>query len=250
MKRIFLITITLLCGKILLAQPSPTGEIVSPDRDIREKIVSLAMQNPELEIADFQVKIAQYQLKEAKGWWLNNISFSLNANEFTVKRLSGQKQSDDLRQYPYYPLYNMGVSIPLGGLFSKPAATKAARERVAIAQATRAGKYRQVRATALSVYEDYLTQKELYTLQSQVTENSYNEYLQASQKFRRGEISLEEYNMTETKYNDALKGRITAKSSYNISKIQLEELIGVPIDQVLQDMNPRGDRQSSDSGNQ
>lgn len=227
--------ICMLCHP-LFAQVASQDKVMSTSSNIREKLVELALQNPDLEVADHQVQIAKYNLKEAKGWWASNISLSFNANEFTVKRLEGKNQQEDGRYYPYYPIYNVGMSIPIGGLFSKPAATKAAREKVNMAQAERDSKYREIRASVLTAYENYLSRKRLYTIQSQITESAYNDYLQTKEKFRNGQTTVADYNISSDQYYKALKERIGAENEFNLTRIELETLIGVPVSQVLTDM--------------
>ena len=216
----------------IYAQNSTSKTSAPPALSVQEKLIELAIQNPDLEIADRKVTIAKYQLKEAKGWWLNNISLSFNANDFTVKRLSGKTQANG-QSYPIYPLYNFGLNIPIGGIFSKPAATKAAREQVAIQQAMRNGAYRQIKTSVLSAYQNYLTSKELLTVQSQLTENTYSDYLQAKQKFRNGQISIEDYNSASQLYSTQLISRINAENALKLRVIELESLIGVPLNTVL-----------------
>jgi outer membrane protein TolC len=222
----------------LYSQVEAPGKVAHTNADISERLVELAFQNPDLEIADHQINIAKYHLKEAKGWWASSISLSFNANEFTIKRLTNKESAQPTQPgqyYPYYPFYNVGVNIPIGGFFSKPAATKAAREQVAVAQASRNSKYRQVRAAVLSAYEDYSTSKELLTLQSQLTESSYSDYLQARQKFRNGQIAVDDYNKAMQRYHDQLTNRIAAQHDLDLNKIQLESMIGVPLNNVLYD---------------
>jgi len=217
-----------------LSQEITPGKMQGLNTGVREKLVELALQNPELEIADHQLKIAKYNLSSAKGWWAENFSFSFNANEFSLKSI-GKSGSDNGSYYTVYPLYNMGISVPIGGIFSKPQAVKAARERVAIAQASRSTVYREIRAQVLSAYEDYLSSQELLTIQTQITESSYNEFLQAQQKFSRGQITLDAYNSVSQQYHSEMIARINGQHNFNLNKIKLETLIGVPLSSVLVD---------------
>lgn len=232
MKNIFLAAVGCLLFNPLFAQMNPPDKKMASNPGIAEKLVNLAMQNPQLEIADHEVTIAQYKLKEEKGWWASSIGLSFNANEFTIKRLQNKEPTTG-GYYPYYPFYNIGVSIPIGGIISKPFSVKAAREGVAIAQAQRSSAYRQIRAAVLSAYNDYLSDQELLTIQSQLTESSYNDYLQAKEKFRNGQISIDEYNKGIQNYHDQLAKRISAQHNLNQDKIQLEQLIGQPLDNIL-----------------
>jgi outer membrane protein TolC len=249
MKHFVILSFALALCNPLIAQVNSANNLVSASMDIREKLVTLALQNPDVEVADRRIEIAKYELKEAKGWWFNNISLAFNANDFTVNRLLGKTTQADGRLYPIYPLYNFGLNIPIGGIFSKPAATKAAREQVAIEQASRNSKYRQVRAAVLTAYEDYITNKNLLTVQSQITESTYSNFLQAKEKFRNGQISLDDYGTSARSYHDEVVKRINAEHDFNLSKIQLEELIGEPISNVLTDSGTNQVGTPSDSVN-
>jgi outer membrane protein TolC len=200
--------------------------------NIEERLVTLALQNPDLEVADHEIRAAQYQVKKAKRWWISSFELSSNANEFTVKRLE-KETAPNGQFYPYYPLYNLSVKIPLDGLFTKHFDTKVAKENLAIAQAMRNSKFRQIKAAVLSSYENYQTNQQLLTVQSQITESSYNEFLQAKQKFRNGQISVDDYNKAAQQYHDQLINKIDAEHNFNQVKIQLEALIGVPLSNVL-----------------
>lgn len=233
MKHLFLIIVT-----VLLIFATCHAQVVGPDKmtgvsaGIQEKLVGLAIQNPQLEVADHEVKIAKYNLSAAKGWWAENFSFSFNANEYSLKAI-GKSADNTGRYYTLYPLYNMGINIPIGGIFSKPQAVKAARERVAIAENQRAIQYTAIKSAVLTAYQNYLSNRELYTVQSQLTESAYSDYLQTKQKFRNGEISVDDYNGSVDRYQNALRARISSENTFRLSQIQLEALIGVPLDNVL-----------------
>lgn len=226
---LFIIAAIIYCGS--LHAQGQTNNSNKLSNSIETRLVELALQNPEIEIADHQIQVAKYHLKEVKGWWLNNISLSFNANEFTVKRL--ENKMVDGQSYPYYPLYNFSVNIPIGGIFSKPATVRAARENVAISRATRDSKFRQLRADVLSAYQAYKAGKELYALQSQITEAAYNEYLQIQEQFRNGQVPISEFNNASEVYHEAVKNRISAKHNFELTRITLEALIGKPIGQVV-----------------
>ena len=228
-----LLSCLLLIGSIpIWAQTNAPDKIIGASSSIQNKLVELALQNPELEVADHEVKIAKYNLSAAKGWWAENFSFAFNANEYSLKNI-GKSNNSTGGYYSFYPLYNMSINIPIGGIFSKPQAVKAARERVAISENQRAIQYNQIRTSVLSAYQNYLSSKELYTVESQLTESAYSDYLQSKEKFRNGEISVNDYNVATDRYQNSLKSQINAENSFKVNQIQLEALIGVPLSNVL-----------------
>jgi len=232
MKHFLFLSIFIVIFDIAKAQDATPDNPIGISSSIQDKLVELALQNPELEVADHQVKIANYNLSAAKGWWAENFSFSFNANEYSLKTI-GKSSGNNAQYYTLYPLYNMGINIPIGGIFSKPQAVKAARERLAIAQNQRTIQYRGIKTAVLTAYQNYQSTKELYTVESQLTESAYNEYLQSKEKFRNGNISIADYNVSTDRYQSSLKSQINAENSFKLAQIQLEALIGVPLSNVL-----------------
>lgn len=232
MKQFFLLCFFMFTAFVLQAQVTSPDKMIDATSAIQDRLVELALQNPQLEVADHEVKIAKYNLSAAKGWWAENFSFSFNANEYSLKNI-GKSSDTGPQYYTLYPLYNMGINIPIGGIFSKPQAVKAARERVAIAENQRAIQFTAIKSAVLTAYQNYLSGRELYTVQSQLTESAYSDYLQSKEKFRNGEISVGDYNDAADRYQNALKARINAENSFKLTQIQLEALIGVPLSSVL-----------------
>lgn len=95
MHRLFFLVILLLVGQLTEAQvnrrpgnarpsnPADTGKSLV---DFREKLVQLAMQNPQFEIADRRVSIADYELKRTKTKFLGQVQAMVNYNEYSTLR--------------------------------------------------------------------------------------------------------------------------------------------------------------------
>jgi len=204
--------------------PGDTGRTV----DIREKLVQLAMQNPNYEVADRNVAIANYQLKKAKGSWLGLVGAQGNLNEFSINPPPGQNGG-----LTYYPRYNVGVTLPFDVFSTKRNDIKVARQQVGIAQAQKNERFREIKAEVLTKYEDYLLFKQKLEFQSQIVQDAESVYLQAEKDFSDGIIKQEDYNKAFKNRSQEKTGLAEIVHSYNISKIDLEKLIGVPIESVL-----------------
>src|SRR5687767_6215319 len=98
------ISVTLCCSLVAQNRSSAgrSGNYRDTSRfaDIREKLVQLAMQNPEFEIADRNVSIAQYQLQSAKGDWLSFLQPQVNINPNTLYPPLIDNQQ-------FYPIWNV-----------------------------------------------------------------------------------------------------------------------------------------------
>lgn len=231
-KKLLFMGLLLLNGGLLLAQVGGrrigstyhTNNDTSAVRDIREKLVQLALQNPSFEIADRKVSIATYQLERTKGDWLNVITPNLNLNEFTIKPKTGNQ---------FLPLWNVGITVPLNYYFTNKNNNRIARENLYIAEAEKNERYREVRARVLTRYEDYLMYKEMLELQSRVTTDAFLLWRQRENDFADNAIGIDEYNRVYGLYKEQQDRKLQAQRNLNVAKIDLEAMIGISIDELL-----------------
>ena len=193
--------------------------------DIREKLVQLAMQNPTFEIADRQVNKSLYELKKAKGSWLSPLMATGNINEFSINQ--------DPNVPNFYPRYNFSVTLPLDVFSSKKNDVKIARENLLIAEAEKNQRYREIRAEVLTAYEDYLMYKDILDIQARVTQDQYTTLMTREKDYQDGLINGEEYNKYLANYSEQKSKLTTAVRNLNTSKIVLESMIGIPLEQAL-----------------
>lgn len=233
-KKVLFVSLFLINSLALLAQNPPrrlgstyhTNNDTSQITNIREKLVQLAMQNPNFEIADRKVSIANYQLSKAKGEWLSVIVPSVNLNELTLQPKGSGNQ--------FLPLWNVGVAIPLNFYTQRKNEVKVARENLYIAEAEKNQRYREIRTQVLTKYEDYLMYKDILDLQSRVTQDAYLNYRQKEQDFKDDLIGVDVYNNAFALYKEQQVRKLTDIRNYNVSKLELEQMIGIDIDELLQ----------------
>jgi outer membrane protein TolC len=202
--------------------------------DIREKLVQLALQNPNFEIADRNVNVATYNLRKAKGSWLGLLSASGNLNELSLKKNGGQTTTPgEPTQSLFFPRYNFSLNLPLDFFTAKANDVKAARENVYIAAATKNEQYRQIRKDVLSKYEDYLMHKEKLELQTRLTQSEYTDYKLAEKDFADGLVTPEAFKAAEANYYKQQMQKLDYQRNFSVARLELEQLIGVSIDDVL-----------------
>ncbi|MBC7850585.1 MAG: TolC family protein [Chitinophagaceae bacterium] len=193
--------------------------------DIRERLVQLAMQNPNFEVADRRVSVAHYQLNRAKGEWLSVVVPSINLNPLTIAPKSDGNQ--------FLPLWNVGVAIPLNFYTQRTNEVKIARENIYIAEAEKNERYRDVRLKVLTRYEDYLMYKEMYDLQSRVTADTYLVFRQSETDFADGLIGVDIYNKAFAAYKQQQDGKLKAGRDLKVAELELEYMIGITINEAL-----------------
>lgn len=205
-------------NKIILPEDAKT-------ENFEEKLVRLAWQNnPQNSIIKKDYEIAEYEKSKATWSWLNQIRITGNLNELSINQ--------NLESNILFPRYNFGVTIPLGIFIDNPKEASIARVEVEKADLSINAQKLLIRNQVLKAYQTYLMNEKIFKLRSDITEDEYANFLSIEEKFENGEVSLKDYKAASKSYNLELENRITAKSRYEISKLDLELLIGVPLEEI------------------
>ena len=208
-----------------------TGKIL----DIREKLVSLALQNPTFEIADHNLAIAEYNIRIAKGSWLNTISAQGNLNEYAINPPKASSNGSTTVNFATtYPRYNFGITIPFDIFTKIPNNIKIARENYLIAMAQKNDKFREIKALVLTKYEDYLLTKQKLELQTQITQDEFALYKKAEKDFDDNVIKLEDFNKSAAAWVASQIVKLDYQRNLNVAKIELEKMIGIKLEEVMQ----------------
>lgn len=228
----------LICSSLLIiaalglkAQTTKPVKDATQD-DIQNKLVQLAYNNPSIKVRDYEKDKTVSELHKAGANWLNYVTLSANLNEVTLKTYKSSNTTD-IRNQIYYPLWNVGINVPLGSLVGKGNDVKIARKNVAIATAEQEVARRQVKAMVLSKYHDYLMTKEMLTLQNEITEDDYTAFQTAETKLASGSISYESYTSTSQRYNDDRNKKLSLERDLSNVKLEIEEIIGVRLEDVI-----------------
>jgi outer membrane protein TolC len=208
------------------------NKIILPDHvqspDFAEKLVQIAWRNNPLnEVLRNEIKISEYQVKKNAGSWLDIINISGNLNEFTIN-----PDADDNNRASFYPRYNVRASISLGMFVNIPYQTKMDRQAVAIAESNLDARKLEVRNIVMKTYNDYLLTEKIYKIQAQVFSDVENAHKLLEQKFKNGETSFESYSASQGNYNRASIVLLTAETDYKNTKLDLEKLIGMNLEDV------------------
>jgi len=213
----------------LLAQSIDYNKVILPEGlgslDFKEKLVQLAWKNHPDNIAVRREKdITMAEAKLVNRSWLNQVRAAGNLNEFTI--------DPDPEQNVFFPRYNFSILIPLG-IFSEISLNKKIGEqRVVIANESINSKKIEVRTEVLKAYENYILNRELFTIRSNVLEDESTGFLTTERKFKDGEVDIEEYREASKNYNIEQEKKLVAKRNLEIAELELEALIGIPLEEV------------------
>jgi outer membrane protein TolC len=220
------------------AQKVDYNKIIAPESSaaitMEERLVQLAWQNnPSSSMAKNNVAFAQYGLKTVKTEWGTQFGVNGNLNEFTIKGFNGDDDDDPLSRANFYPRYNVYVHIPFATFIQRPNQRKAAETRVAYAQDEMNLKKLDLRAQVLKTYAQYKQNKEVFDIRTKAQDEESDLFSLIETKFEKNQITVQEYlqaakSRTEQKVQVAL-----AKSILDQSELDLEHIIGVPLEDVL-----------------
>jgi outer membrane protein TolC len=220
---------------LALGQNIDYNKIILPEgvKEIQfsEKLVRLAWaNNPDNQALLRQVTISEYGEKLAKRNFLNQISATGNLNEFNVNPPVDAKTGTPLPNF--FPKYNFAATLNFGNIFSDPIRVKRAKEETAIANYNVNSRKLTLRAEVLRRYQKYLTNKELFKVQTDALEDASASFSLAEQKFKNGETKIVDFNSALENFNSRKSQKLIAERDFNISKIDIEELIGVRLEDV------------------
>jgi len=197
------------------------------DSIIENRLVALALKQPQYEQGSHQQKILEYQLKKQRNNWLNLLSFSANYNDQTF-----QKSQVGAPTY-VYPKYFFGITIPFGLIFANGSDMHITKESALIAKAQQKELEKTIKEDVLSAYKQYKAYEKLLAIQNQAVDDEQAGYIQTEQKFREGTATLELYNESAKKYNEEVVKAINLQLQQDLIKLEIERLIGTKLESVL-----------------
>jgi outer membrane protein TolC len=235
MKIVYVFMISLSASVASLGQSVDYNKIILPDNakdvSIEERLVQIAWKNnPLTAIGINNVEASEYRLKKSQWSWLDHLRVQGNLNEFTIK---GRDASDPANRSNFYPRYNFSLNFSLGDFVSTPLENKIARESLQNEEENIKRLKLQIRGDVLRRYLHYKTSKELYQLQKSLYDDLTEKSKLTEKKFNNGEVSLNEYNATKDRYENQQIKKINAEDSYQQAKLDLEELLGLKMEEIL-----------------
>lgn len=201
---------------------------------VGEELVKMAMSNPSIKIIEEQIEAGKLEWGIQKAGWLNNLNASFNLNEGNLRRTTSPNDF-----VGFYPRYNFNLSVPLGNFVTKTKQIKKARSQYEQTIAMKEVEQGQIRETVLVTYQTYLMNRYLLALQEATIEDEKTIYDQIEQKFKSNTVTLDAFTAASKRLNDALTRKVSLLRDVNVSKYQLETLIGVPFEKALETIRSR-----------
>jgi outer membrane protein TolC len=199
------------------------------DTIIENRLVLLALMQPNYEQTLHQQKIFEYQLKKQRESWLNLLTFSTTYNDQSFAKPT---TTNGTTAY-VYPKFFIGVNIPLGLIVSNGTDVKITKESELIAKGQQEELAKSIKASVLINYKEYKANEKLLAIQNQAIDDEQANFIQLEQKFKNGTATLDAYNEASRKYNDEQVKMINLQLQQDLIKVELERLIGRKLEDVL-----------------
>lgn len=231
MKKLIILFL-ILSPQLIHAQNVDYNAVILPDNvsdiSFAEKLVRLAWRNnPANTILGYEHEISDIEIKQARWSWLDDFRIQGNLNEFVL-----DESADEAGRAAFFPKYNITGQIRLSYFVGLPLEVKKKKQEALIARSNLDLQKLAIRGEVLTRYETYLMNRELLKIQTEILEDIYASQSIAEQKFKNGEITLDTYNRELDRYNTQKVRQVTAQGQFNISKIALEQMIGVKLEDV------------------
>lgn len=234
MKNLLFIILLFTCGKSF-SQTIDYNKIILPSEvknvSIEEKLIQLAWTNyPENQIFKNNIEVAKKTAPQAGWQWLDGFRATFNVNEFTLN-----PDADVAGRSAFFPRYNLSASLSLGDFVQTPLEVQKSRINLENEKQKLNAQKLRIRAEVLTAYYTYLEKKEILKIQTAISEELFSKYTAAESDFKNGIISFAEYSETLEQYQGQKQNSISSKYNFEISRVNLEQLIGVDINSVIVD---------------
>ena len=232
MKKLLFIISFLYCLNPGYAQTINFDKIVPPPetrvKTFEDYLVQLAWANhPDSKILGNEVEIARNKVTLEKKDWTNDVQASFNLNEISLSKLV---YGDRIDVPVFYPIYNFTASVNLGAFFTRKHKIKNAQFEQQIAEEEVNVKKLEVRKEVLQRYQKHLLATELTDIRLDAEEDALQVFLLIKERFKLGDAEFEDYNKASSAYISAKEFRFEAVTEKEVSKLELEELIGVSLE--------------------
>lgn len=211
-----------------VAQQTDFNKVVPPTgsraQNFEDVLVQLAwINNPRYNALESQKHIEREKVKIAKLSWTEGVAANFNLNQGNI-----QPANDNI----FFPMYNFSATFNLGTILKTPYEVRNAKERERIADYEINQAKHQLRSEVLTRYRKYEASIEVLKIRTKASEDLYTSYTLVKKSFEQGNTTLKTYIEATNAYNQSLEQKLVAESNVSIALIALEEVIGVPLEEV------------------
>ncbi len=221
---------TILAFVALIAITHIAGAQIS-DADMEAKLIELAWKNnPLTRISEAEVDLARQEARVVGAEWSNLLGATGNLNEFNIKQFTNP--DSNATGNTFFPRYNVFVRIPFSLFVETPRKKKVALAKINLADEKVNLTRMELKAKVQRLYSDYLRNRETWIIRQEILSKEKTNFERIEKDYLAKTISLESYTSGARVYNEHRIQELNAKSEYLKSKIGIEELIGMRLEDI------------------
>ena len=181
---------------------------------------------------EHEIKKAEKKIKLTKHDWTNNLTANFNLNERNINAdpsfgLDGTSSSNVV-----FPRYNFGIKLSIGDLLVRPTEVNMAKYDLLIAHEDLNSQKISFRTEVERRYELYLLKTEIFKHRVISEEDTKLIYNRVAEKFKKGEVTLEQFSSSQGMRNKSIEERTVSESEMKVAKLELEEVLGTKLELV------------------
>ena len=175
------------------------------------------------------VRQASEEAKATRNSWSTMGGVTGNLNEFSIRKFtSSEQQTGNF----FYPRYNFYLQLPLSLLFQNPHLKNVAKSKISAAEDQVNLMKLELRSRVLKFYSEYKKSELVWLLKKQSVSDDESTYLLVEQKFKNGEVMVDEYMKAQRGRNDLKVQLAIAENDLKKAKLDVEEVIGMRLEDV------------------
>jgi len=227
---IFFLALALLSVNAIAQSTVDYDDIVAPADEIPRTFEDYIVQrawynNASTQVLDANVEVAELKTKAAKRSWIDQINANINLNSI-------RDSTTFIGQQWLAPGFNYGFSLNAGGLLNNKLRVQIAEQSTTIAKAEQNQEKLQFRALVLDRLEQFDNSKELLSIRRNAEIDAETNYTLVQSLYDQGKAQFEDLAQASEVYFRAVESTSLAKSKVVRTRLGLEEVVGVPYEQL------------------
>jgi len=229
LKKLSILLILLSLTMSISAQVTDFNKIV-PDENTRPKtfedyLVQLAWTNsPQTKILKSEEEIAELDVDLTKRDWMKNLQVQWNLNEISLSNII---YDFDDPLFVALPIWNITATADLNTVWNRKKRIQSSKQKLEITKQSANMLKMQVRANVLQRYYDYLLAIDILKVRTEAEQDASENYSLLNALFKEDKVEYEDLSRASLTYTNSKEARINAEMDINLTRIALEELIGV-----------------------
>ena len=228
MKKLLFLSFFTLITVSSFTQVADFNKIV-PGEDTRPKtfedyLVKLAWTNgPQGKALSSKEKIADLEVDLSQREWMDNLGVQWNINEISLSNIV--YPDNDL--FVALPIWNVTATVDLGTVFNRKKKIDISKQKLEITKQNTDFLKMQLRAEVLERYYKYLASLEILKITTEAVQDATENQTLLKELFRENKADFEELNRASLAYTNAKRSKLEAEVEIQLTKVALEEMIGV-----------------------